>query len=109
MRPFTAKEQALQSLNIVRTDKDIAWLTDAKGHETMFKYTHCFNSADPDAEDYAEQKDVYDMVGPTILDNVFNGFNACLLAYGQTGVHTNTRVKHKGIRLKFIFCAPTRD
>ena len=69
-------------------DKDIAWLVDAKGHETMFKYTHCFDSADADAKNYAKQKDVYDMVGRSVLDNVFQGLNACILAYGQTGVST---------------------
>ena len=83
---MTAKEQAVQSQSIVRMDRDTAWLTDAKGQETMFKYTHCFNSAEADAEDYAVQKDVYDRVGAAILDNALEGFNACLLAYGQTGV-----------------------
>jgi len=31
------------------------------------------------------QEDIYNEVGPIILDNVYQGYNACLFAYGQTG------------------------
>ena len=86
VRPFNAREKDAQAQSVIRMENDTAWLMDAKGHEVKFKYTSCFYSADPEAENYARQKDVYDTVGTVILDNVFEGYNACLLAYGQTGV-----------------------
>ena len=52
---------------------------------SKFKYTHAFDSIDPASEQFAGQKAVYDRIGKQMLDNVFEGYNACLLAYGQTG------------------------
>lgn len=50
-----------------------------------FAFDHCFYSADPIREDYASQEVVFDCLGRDILDNAFQGYNACIFAYGQTG------------------------
>ena len=34
---------------------------------------------------YADQDKVFRDLGKEVLDNAFEGFNACLFAYGQTG------------------------
>ncbi|EGR27406.1 kinesin motor domain protein [Ichthyophthirius multifiliis] len=36
-------------------------------------------------EKYADQRKVYDLVGSQMLDNAWQGYHCCLLAYGQTG------------------------
>lgn len=39
----------------------------------------------PEDENFASQETVFDCVGRGILDNAFQGYNACIFAYGQTG------------------------
>lgn len=53
--------------------------------KATFKYTRAFNSVNPEDDAYASQQAIYDVIGKQILDNAFEGYNACLLAYGQTG------------------------
>ena len=36
-------------------------------------------------ENFASQEVVFDALGRDILDNAFQGYNACIFAYGQTG------------------------
>lgn len=50
-----------------------------------FAFDHCFFSTDPKATHFATQEMVFDSVGRDILDNAFQGYNACIFAYGQTG------------------------
>ncbi len=40
---------------------------------------------DPTNPKYASQDTVFDALGVDILDNAFDGYNACIFAYGQTG------------------------
>lgn len=50
-----------------------------------FAFDHCFFSTDPNAGNFASQDIVFDSVGRDILENAFQGYNACIFAYGQTG------------------------
>lgn len=50
-----------------------------------FAFDHCFFSTDPSAPHFASQDIVFDSVGRDILENAFQGYNACIFAYGQTG------------------------
>jgi kinesin family protein 13 len=50
-----------------------------------FAFDHCFYSTDTNASNFATQEIVFDTVGRDILDNAFQGYNACMFAYGQTG------------------------
>lgn len=50
-----------------------------------FAFDHCFYSVDSTREEYASQDVVFDCLGRDILDNAFQGYNACIFAYGQTG------------------------
>lgn len=50
-----------------------------------FAFDHCFFSTDPEAPNFASQDIVFDSVGRDILENAFQGYNACIFAYGQTG------------------------
>ena len=35
---------------------------------------------------HADQEKVFEYLGQEILDRAFEGYNACLFAYGQTGL-----------------------
>ncbi|XP_072765534.1 kinesin-like protein KIF13A isoform X5 [Anoplolepis gracilipes] len=50
-----------------------------------FAFDHCFYSLEPGTENFASQDVVFDALGRDILDNAFQGYNACIFAYGQTG------------------------
>ncbi|XP_076381671.1 kinesin-like protein KIF13A isoform X6 [Megalopta genalis] len=66
-----------------------------------FAFDHCFHSLDPTAEKFASQEVVFDALGRDILDNAFQGYNACIFAYGQTGSGKSYTMmgsgEHKGI------------
>ncbi|KAB0395978.1 hypothetical protein E2I00_020212, partial [Balaenoptera physalus] len=52
----------------------------------VFAYDHCFWSMDESVrEKYAGQDAVFKCLGENILQNAFDGYNACIFAYGQTG------------------------
>uniref|UniRef100_A0A670HUL6 Kinesin family member 13B n=1 Tax=Podarcis muralis TaxID=64176 RepID=A0A670HUL6_PODMU len=53
----------------------------------VFAYDHCFWSMDEAIkEKYAGSQDVvFKCLGENILQNAFEGYNACIFAYGQTG------------------------
>ena len=50
-----------------------------------FAFDHCFNSLDPNDPPHVNQHQVFTCLGMDILDNAFQGYNACIFAYGQTG------------------------
>uniref|UniRef100_A0A452E9J1 Kinesin family member 13B n=1 Tax=Capra hircus TaxID=9925 RepID=A0A452E9J1_CAPHI len=78
-------------LNPVNTNlsKGDARLTLNRGQppsNDVFAYDHCFWSMDESVRDkYAGQDDVFKCLGENILQNAFDGYNACIFAYGQTG------------------------
>lgn len=50
-----------------------------------FAFDHCFYSVETEALHFASQETVFNSVGRDILENAFQGYNACIFAYGQTG------------------------
>lgn len=51
----------------------------------VFSFDHSFWSADPSDTHYVGQEAVFNHLGADVLDNAFQGYNACIFAYGQTG------------------------
>uniref|UniRef100_A0A6Q2WZM4 Kinesin family member 13A n=1 Tax=Esox lucius TaxID=8010 RepID=A0A6Q2WZM4_ESOLU len=52
----------------------------------VFAFDHCFWSMDEsNIAKYAGQEVVFKCLGEGILENAFQGYNACIFAYGQTG------------------------
>ncbi|XP_073487221.1 kinesin-like protein KIF13A isoform X5 [Aquarana catesbeiana] len=52
----------------------------------VFAFDYCFWSMDEtNTSKYAGQEEVFKCLGEGILDNAFQGYNACIFAYGQTG------------------------
>ena len=53
-----------------------------------FTFDHSFWSLDAeDSSRYSSQEKVFDALGQDLLENAFQGYNACIFAYGQTGLH----------------------
>ncbi|XP_024082800.1 kinesin-like protein KIF13A isoform X2 [Cimex lectularius] len=92
VRPFNRRELELGTQCVVEMDGGQTILHQPTTIEKLerkppktFAFDHCFNSADPLGTDYAAQETVFDCLGTDILDNAFQGYNACIFAYGQTG------------------------
>ncbi|XP_058836738.1 kinesin-like protein KIF13A isoform X1 [Topomyia yanbarensis] len=92
VRPFNRRELELATENVIEMDGSQTILKYPATLDKMerkppklFAFDHCFYSTDPDAEHFASQQVVFDNMGRDILDNAFQGYNACIFAYGQTG------------------------
>ncbi|CAG9759456.1 unnamed protein product [Ceutorhynchus assimilis] len=92
LRPFNRRELELGTQCVVEMDdhqtiihqSTILDKVERKQPKT-FAFDHCFCSVDPNQKNFASQEVVFDSLGRDILDNAFQGYNACIFAYGQTG------------------------
>ena len=97
VRPFNTREKEHQSECIIEMPgQNQTKIKDENGKERTFTFDHSFWSHDgyrtlddgylqPEDENYADQKKVFDAVGRQILENAWEGYHCCLFAYGQTG------------------------
>ncbi|XP_033234797.1 kinesin-like protein KIF13A isoform X2 [Drosophila pseudoobscura] len=92
VRPFNRREIELGTKCIVEMEKQQTILQNPPPLEKIerkqpktFAFDHCFYSLNPEDDNFASQETVFDCVGRDILDNAFQGYNACIFAYGQTG------------------------
>ena len=91
-RPFNGREESgdeLGNAQVIQFNGSNAarMLNPKKDMEAVreeFVFDHCFDST---RKGRAEtQADVYQKMGPQLVENCLAGYNACLFAYGQTGV-----------------------
>ncbi|XP_056419792.1 kinesin-like protein KIF13B isoform X1 [Hyla sarda] len=95
IRPMNKREFDLHTKCVVDVEKDQVVLYpsnsnlskgDARSQPKVFAYDHCFWSMDESVtEKFAGQDVVFQCLGENILQNAFEGYNACIFAYGQTG------------------------
>ncbi|KIY45170.1 kinesin-domain-containing protein [Fistulina hepatica ATCC 64428] len=97
-RPLNAREIARGAKPLIRMEGSQTFLDPpetgsaqdtrrATERKTMaFSFDRSYWSAGPREEPrYCSQQTLYDDLGKELLDHGFSGFNACILAYGQTG------------------------
>jgi hypothetical protein len=84
VRGFKPKEERVLA---VRMSHNTCQLTTEQKGKQKFTFDHCFWSNDVEDESmpYATQTDVFQAMGQPLVDNVLDGYNCCLLAYGPTG------------------------
>ncbi|XP_046960602.1 kinesin-like protein KIF13B isoform X2 [Vanessa cardui] len=92
VRPFNRRELELGTQCVVEMDGQQTVLQypqsthdKERKQPKTFAFDHCFYSLDPTLPNFASQKTVFECLGRDILDNAFEGYNACIFAYGQTG------------------------
>ncbi|XP_066269201.1 kinesin-like protein KIF13A isoform X7 [Branchiostoma lanceolatum] len=92
VRPMNRRELGLATKCVVDMEGNQTIL----GHPTTkpgdrkppktFAFDYCFWSMDEtNTEKFSSQEIVFKSVGADILENAFQGYNACIFAYGQTG------------------------
>ncbi|XP_060722287.1 kinesin-like protein KIF13B isoform X2 [Tachysurus vachellii] len=95
LRPFNRRERDLKTKCVVEMEGKQTVLHpassnlgkgDSRSQPKVFAYDYCFWSMDETRSDkFAGQNTVFQCLGENLLDNAFQGYNACIFAYGQTG------------------------
>ncbi|KAF7690436.1 kinesin-like protein KIF13B [Silurus meridionalis] len=95
VRPLNRRERDLKTKCVVEMQGNQTVLHpagsnlgkgDSRSQPKVFAYDYCFWSMDDTQTDkFAGQDVVFQCLGENLLDNAFQGYNACILAYGQTG------------------------
>ncbi|PFH37453.1 putative Chromosome-associated kinesin KLP1 [Besnoitia besnoiti] len=98
VRPFNDREKTMNArlcIDMNGKSTTITNLDDEKQSRT-FAFDYSYWSHDgfvndengyskPVSAKYADQEKVFNDIGKDVLNNAFEGYNACLFAYGQTG------------------------
>ncbi|CAI4227030.1 unnamed protein product [Auanema sp. JU1783] len=87
VRPFNKREIDLKTKSVVRMNHGQTILEPSSDDKQLktFAFDHSFYSQESDAPNYASQEEVFQHLGTGVLENAFEGYNACIFAYGQTG------------------------
>ncbi|XP_041104453.1 kinesin-like protein KIF13A isoform X8 [Polyodon spathula] len=94
VRPMNRREIELNTKCVVDMEENQTVLrpppSNSKGENRkqtkVFAFDYCFWSMDEsNVTKYAGQEVVFKCLGEGILENAFQGYNACIFAYGQTG------------------------
>lgn len=99
VRPFNDREKSMKAILCISMEGKSTTIEnrgDAKSPTKTFAFDYSYWSHDgfdveesgycrPVSSKYADQQKVYQDVGKDVLNNAFDGYNACLFAYGQTG------------------------
>ncbi|CUM55361.1 uncharacterized protein AC631_02133 [Debaryomyces fabryi] len=68
-----------QKNKVIRSNEE-----DAEDEVKKYKFDQCVWSYDHKDEHYTSNRGFYESIGPRVIQDLFQGFNMCLLAYGQT-------------------------
>ncbi|XP_065126597.1 kinesin-like protein KIF13A isoform X2 [Paramisgurnus dabryanus] len=94
VRPMNRREIELNTKCVVEMEDNQTVLhpppsnakTENRKQPKVFAFDHCFWSVDEsNVLKHAGQEVVFKCLGEGILENAFQGYNACIFAYGQTG------------------------
>ncbi|KAM9435213.1 kinesin-like protein KIF13B isoform 2-T3 [Clarias gariepinus] len=95
VRPLNRRERDLKTKCVVEMEGNQTVLHpagsnlgkgDSRNQSKVFAYDYCFWSMDETQSDkFAGQDIVFQCLGGNLLNNAFQGYNACIFAYGQTG------------------------
>ncbi|XP_074387594.1 kinesin-like protein KIF1C isoform X1 [Zonotrichia albicollis] len=89
VRPFSARESSRQAKCVIQMRGNTTCITNPKlpkdgtKHFT-FDYSYWSHTSEEDPN-FASQRRVYQDIGEEMLAHAFEGYNVCILAYGQTG------------------------
>eukprot|EP01147_Barroeca_monosierra_P006899 gene6899-7594_t len=87
VRPFNQRELRKQSKCIITMHNNVTQVENPHNkHQSTFAFdfSHWSHNKVPGTT-FADQATVYNDMGQTLLYHAFAGYNACILAYGQTG------------------------
>ena len=76
VRPFNKREKELGTEGVVKISGSQISLSkrNANKKSNTFTFDSCFDSVDPNADNFASQETVFDAIGTTILENALKGW-----------------------------------
>ncbi|XP_053908677.1 kinesin-like protein KIF1C [Cuculus canorus] len=89
VRPFDARENSRQAKCVIRMEGNTTCITNPKlpkdgAKNFTFDYSYWSHTSEEDPK-FASQRRVYEDIGEEMLSRAFEGYNVCVLAYGQSG------------------------
>uniref|UniRef100_UPI003AADD251 uncharacterized protein kif16bb n=1 Tax=Centroberyx gerrardi TaxID=166262 RepID=UPI003AADD251 len=105
VRPLNKREKQLSSKVIVHMKGNTTSIINIKlspsvtlkDRRKTFSYDFSYDSADRRSPSFASQEKIFQDLGSDVLKAAFEGFNACVFAYGQTGTgKSHTMMGHTG-------------
>ncbi|NXH15712.1 KIF14 protein, partial [Bucco capensis] len=86
VRPFSNREKIENSLPVISmSGSETTVQNPATSQVYSFNYDFSFWSFDKYHPNFASQAMIYEALAVPLLERAFEGYNACLFAYGQTG------------------------
>lgn len=87
VRPLNRREQELKSKCIIKMENNKTIIYNSHGHDDKKEFTFDFSYWSFNSRDrhFATQEKVFKDLGVDVLNSAFEGYNACIFAYGQTG------------------------
>lgn len=87
VRPFNGREKKLKSKLCIEMDgkQTIIKHPEGKEEQKRFTFDYSYWSHTTDHPNFANNQTLFKDLGGIVLQNAWEGFNCCLLAYGQTG------------------------
>ncbi|XP_066280318.1 uncharacterized protein [Branchiostoma lanceolatum] len=97
VRPLSKRELDAQAQFIIQINENTTSVTNIKLDGTQegygdtrerlkhFVFDYSYWSVDQNSPDYAAQQQIFQDLGTDVLASAFEGYNACVFAYGQTG------------------------
>eukprot|EP00794_Sanderia_malayensis_P019956 gene19956-21910_t len=89
VRPLNRREIDLDAKVIINMDSEGKKTSIVNPHISSdikdFSYDHSYWSADSRDRHFATQEQVFSDLGKEVINSAFEGYNACIFAYGQTG------------------------
>lgn len=85
VRPQLAREQGATVVEMPADTPGTTLLCSEKGNK-KYRFDDAVWSCNPLDTHYVDNVAFYRKAGPLLVDHVFQGYNVCLLAYGQTGL-----------------------
>ncbi|XP_071244864.1 kinesin-like protein KIF16B isoform X16 [Salvelinus alpinus] len=95
LRPMNRREKDLTAKNIIEIKEDKTTITNLRipdgitgdsmrERKKTFTYDFSYDSADSKSNTFVSQEKVFKDLGSDVLKAAFQGYNACIFAYGQT-------------------------
>eukprot|EP00397_Hematodinium_sp_SG-2012_P004725 GEMP01004739.1.p1 GENE.GEMP01004739.1~~GEMP01004739.1.p1 ORF type:complete len:1062 (+),score=203.83 GEMP01004739.1:113-3298(+) len=85
VRPFLSRENHNRSTLSIQGQSITAESPSCKDETNVFAFDYAFWSANPRDRHFISQQNVAHELGSQLCENAYQGFNGCLIAYGQTG------------------------
>ncbi|XP_069738575.1 kinesin-like protein KIF1C [Phaenicophaeus curvirostris] len=89
VRPFDARESSRRAKCVIQMQGNTTCITNPKlpkdgAKNFTFDYSYWSHTSEEDPQ-FASQRRIYRDIGEEMLLHAFEGYNVCVLAYGQTG------------------------